>query len=78
MVDGELYAPGYNGQSSRWYKASVTQKGAPSESLVCSAKSRSSRWAAMLIIKFGEAYRAKYRTNPYLTSMIADVPELLR
>jgi hypothetical protein len=70
VVDGDLYVRAYNGQKSRWYQAAKRQKAGRIT-------------AAGMTINVGfesvdgddndridDAYRAKYRTSPYLDSMV--------
>lgn len=69
-VDDALYVRAYNGQSSRWYQAAMRQKagritgagltkGVAFESVIGPFNDR-----------IDDAYRAKYRSSPYLKPMI--------
>jgi hypothetical protein len=70
VVDGALYVRAYNGKKSRWYQAALRQKAGRIT-------------AAGMIINLAfepvdgpvndlidNAYRAKYRSSPYLAPMI--------
>jgi hypothetical protein len=71
VVDGALYVRAYNGQSSTWYQAALKQKAgritvagmtkevsfAPAEDAVSD--------------RIDDAYRAKYKSSPYLAPMVA-------
>jgi hypothetical protein len=72
VVDGELYARGYNGQSSRWYKAAVTQKAGRIRMTGMEREVAFEPLTGNVNNQIDEAYRAKYRTSPYLTPMIGD------
>ncbi|WP_288823791.1 DUF2255 family protein [uncultured Paraburkholderia sp.] len=72
QVEGELYVRGYNGTTSRWYQAAVKQRAG-----------RISAAGSVIDVAFepvpgpvndaiDEAYRAKYRTSPYLAPMISN------
>jgi hypothetical protein len=70
VVDEGLYVRGYNGQSSRWYQAAIRQK---------AGRIRVAGFARDVVFepvtgelndRIDEAYRAKYRTSPYLAPMI--------
>jgi hypothetical protein len=72
VVDDALYVRAYNGQKSRWYKAAVTQKvgririaGTVREVVFEPASGNARK-------QIDDAYRAKYRTSPYLAPMIGD------
>ncbi len=69
-VDDGLYVRAYNGQKSRWYQAALRQKagrilasGLTKEVVLESAD-------GSLNDRIDEAYRAKYRSSPYLGPMI--------
>jgi hypothetical protein len=70
-VDGDLYGRAYNGQSSRWYQAAVRQKAGR---IIAAGLIREVAFEPVegtINDRIDEAYRAKYRGNPYLASMIS-------
>lgn len=72
VVDGGLYARGYNGQKSRWYKAAITQKAGRIRVAGLTREVVFEPVTGDLNHQIDEAYRAKYRTSPYLAPMISD------
>ena len=70
-VDGDLYVRAYNGQSSRWHQAAVRQKAGR---IIAAGLTKEVAFAPVegaINDRIDEAYRAKYRGNPYLASMIS-------
>ena len=70
-VDGDLYVRAYNGQSSRWYEAALQQKAGR---IIAAGMTREVAFEpvdGVINDPIDEAYRAKYRGNPYLASMIS-------
>jgi hypothetical protein len=73
-VDDALYVRGYNGQSSRWYQAAVRQKAGRiiaagmTKEVVFEPVDEASH--EPMQGRIDEAYRAKYRSSPYLKPMI--------
>jgi hypothetical protein len=70
-VDGDLYVRAYNGQSSRWYRAAARQKAGR---IIAAGPTREVAFEPVggaINDRIDEAYRAKYRGNPYLASMIS-------
>lgn len=70
-VDGDLYVRAYNGQSSRWYQAALRQKAGH---IIAASLTREVAFEpveGVINERIDEAYRAKYRGNPYLASMIS-------
>lgn len=69
-VDDALYVRAYNGQQSRWYQAAMQQKAGrvtaagTTKEVIFELVDRS------LNDRIDDAYRAKYRTSPYLNPMI--------
>lgn len=70
VVEGGLYARGYNGRSSRWYKAAVTQKAGRVRIAGMEREVAFEPASGELNDRIDEAYRVKYRTSPYLSPMI--------
>jgi hypothetical protein len=74
VVDGALYVRAYNGIQSRWHQAALQQK---------AGRIRAAGLTKEVVFepvaetdghmqgKIDDAYRAKYRTSPYLEPMIA-------
>jgi len=72
VVDDELYVRGYNGTSSRWYKAAVSQKAGQ---ITAAGQTTDVIFEAVdgpLNERIDAAYRAKYSSSPYLKPMIGD------
>jgi hypothetical protein len=70
VVDGDLYVRAYNGQSSRWYKATMRQK---AERITAAGLTRDVSFAAVegaVTDRIDEAYRSKYSRSSYLAAMI--------
>jgi len=70
-VDGDLYVRAYNGQSSRWYRAAARQKAGRITAAGPTREVAFEPVEGAINDRFDEAYRAKYRGNPYLASMIS-------
>jgi hypothetical protein len=71
VVDGELYARGYNGQKSRWYQAAVRQKAGR---IIAAGTTREVAFDAVdgpINDRIDDAYRAKYGNSQYLAPMIS-------
>jgi len=73
-VDNALYVRAYNGQSSRWYQAAVRQKAGR---ILSASIAREVTFEPLdgpvndsINDRIDKAYRAKYRSSPYLKSMI--------
>jgi hypothetical protein len=69
-VDNALYVRAYNGQNSRWYQAALRQKAGR---ITAAGMMKEVNFAAVdgpINKRIDEAYRAKYRGNPYLDPMI--------
>jgi hypothetical protein len=70
-VDSDLYVRAYNGQSSRWYQAALRRK---SGRIIAAGLTKEVAFESVngaINDRIDEAYRAKYRGNPYLASMIS-------
>jgi hypothetical protein len=69
VVDDSLYVRAYNDQKSRWYQAALRQK-AGRISAAHMKKEVSFETVNNTIDRIDDAYRAKYKTRPYLKPMI--------
>ena len=69
-VDGDLYARAYNGQSSRWYQAAMRQRAGRVLAVGLTRQVAFEPVDADINDRIDEAYRVKYRGNPYLNPMI--------
>lgn len=73
-VDDALYVRGYNGQKSSWYRAAVEQKAgrirAAGMTKEVAFEAVESAANEALNDRIDDAYRAKYKSSPYLTPMI--------
>jgi hypothetical protein len=69
--DGDLYVRAYNGPSSRWYQAALRQKAGRIIAAGMTTEVTFEPVAGAINDRIDEAYRAKYRGNPYLASMIS-------
>ena len=72
VVDGGLYARAYNGRNSRWHKAALAQKAGRIRIAGMEREVAFEPVDGELNERIDEAYRAKYRTSPYLRPMIGD------
>lgn len=69
-VDGGLYVRAYNGLSSRWFKAAMSQKAGR---ILAAGMTKEVAFAPVegtINDRIDDAYRAKYRDSPYLAAMI--------
>jgi hypothetical protein len=73
-VDDALYVRGYNGQKSRWYQAAVRQKAGR---IIAAGMTREVTFEPVegpgndtTNDRIDLAYRAKYKSSPYLKPMI--------
>lgn len=70
-VDNALFVRGYNGQNSRWYQAAVQQKAGR---IIAAKMTKDVIFEPVdgpINDRVDDAYRAKYRGNPYLKPMIS-------
>jgi hypothetical protein len=70
VVDGALYVRGYNGQRSRWYQSAMRQKAGRIKIAGITKEVRFERVDGPIHDDIDEAYRAKYKSSPYLKPMI--------
>ena len=71
-VDGSLYVRAYNGKASSWYQAAVREKAGR---VIAAGMTREVIFEAVdgaINDRIDDAYRAKYRTSPYLEPMIGE------
>jgi hypothetical protein len=69
-VDDDLYVRAYSGQSSRWHQAAMKQKAGR---IVAAGMTKEVSFEPVDVAindRIDDAYRAKYRTSPYLAPMI--------
>jgi hypothetical protein len=69
-IDGQLYVRGYNGQKSRWYQAALRQKAGRITVAAMTKEVTFEPVTGAINDRIDDAYRAKYRTSPYLDPMI--------
>ena len=69
-VGDALYVRGYIGQSSRWYQAAVRQKAGR---IIAAGMTREVTFEPVdgpMNDRIDDAYRAKYKSSPYVSPMI--------
>lgn len=71
VVDDALYVRAYNGQSSRWYQAALQQKAGRITAAGLTQDVAFEPVDGPVNDRIDDAYRAKYKTSPYLSPMIA-------
>jgi hypothetical protein len=71
-VDGELYVRAYHGHSSRWYQAALAQQAGCVTAAGLTETVGFSPVNGSVNDLIDDAYRVKYRGNPYLDSMISE------
>jgi hypothetical protein len=69
-VDGALYVRGYNGRNSTWYQAAARQKAGRILAAGMTTEVLFEAVDGPINDLVDEAYRAKYRSSPYLGSII--------
>jgi len=70
VVDGDLYVRAYNGLNSRWHKAALRQKVGRITAAGMTKEVAFEPVEGAINDAIDEAYRAKYRSSPYLEPMI--------
>jgi hypothetical protein len=70
VVSDQLFVRAYNGQASRWYKAAMRQKNGRITAAGMTRDVVFQRADIELQDAIDAAYRAKYRSSPYLKPMI--------
>lgn len=71
-VDDKLYVRAYNGTKSRWYRSALTQKAGKIEAAGMEKKVEFEPVEGEINVKIDEAYKNKYSSSPYLSSMISE------
>jgi len=71
-VDGDLYVRAYNGRDSRWHKAAMRQKAGRIIAAGMTKEVVFEPVEGAINDRIDDAYRAKYRGNPYLGSMVSE------
>jgi hypothetical protein len=69
-VDDALYVRAYNGQESRWHQAAMQQKAGMIIAAGITKEVSFEPVDGPMNDRVDEAYRAKYRSSPYLDPMI--------
>jgi hypothetical protein len=70
-IEGELYVRAYNGQESRWYQAALRHNAGRVTAAGMTKEVTFERIEGLISDRIDNAYRTKYRGNPYLNSMIS-------
>jgi hypothetical protein len=70
-VDDSLYVRGYNGTGSRWYQAALQQKAGRITAAGMEKEVTFKPVEGPINDRIDDAYRAKYRSSPYLRPMIS-------
>ena len=70
VVDDSLYVRAYHGTSSRWYKAAMQQKRGRIAAAGITKDVTFEALDGTINDQIDDAYRAKYKTSPYLQPMI--------
>ena len=69
-VDDALYVRAYNGQNSRWYQAAMRQKAGRITAAGMTKEVTFEAVEGPINDLIDDAYRVKYRSSPYLSSII--------
>lgn len=72
VVDDTIYVRAYNGQSSRWYQAAMQQRAGRITAAGMTKDVTFEPVDGAINDRIDDAYRAKYKTSPYLKPMIGD------
>jgi hypothetical protein len=72
VVDDSLYVRAYNGTASRWYKAAMQQKRGRITVAGITKNVAFEPVDGPINDDIDDAYRAKYKTSPYLPPMIGE------
>jgi hypothetical protein len=70
VVDDELYVRAYNGQNSRWYQAALRQRAGRITAAGMTIDVTFEPVEGSVNDRIDDAYRAKYKSSPYLAPMI--------
>jgi hypothetical protein len=71
VVNGDLYVRAYHGVNSRWYKAALQQKAGRIQAVGTTKEVAFEPVEGDINEAIDEAYRKKYSSSPYLSSMIS-------
>ena len=71
VVDDSLYVRAYHGTASRWYKAAMQQKRGRITAAGITKVVTFEALDGTINDRIDNAYRAKYKTSPYLQPMIS-------
>jgi hypothetical protein len=71
VVDGSLYVRAYNGTASSWYKAAMEQKRGRVTAAGMTKDVTFEPVGDSMNDRIDDAYRAKYKTSPYLPPMLS-------
>lgn len=71
VVDDDLYVRAYNGKNSRWYQAALRQKAGRITAAGLTKEVTFEPLNGEMNDRIDDAYRAKYKSSPYLDPMIA-------
>ena len=71
VVDDSLYVRAYRGTASRWYKAAMQQKRGRITAAGITKDVTFEALDGTINDRIDNAYRAKYKTSPYLQPMIS-------
>jgi hypothetical protein len=72
VVDDSLYVHAYSGAASRWYNAAMQQKRGRIRAAGITKDVRFERVDDSISDRIDDAYRAKYKSSPYLPPMIGE------
>ena len=72
VVDGALYVRAYNGTDSRWHKAALRQKAGRITAAGMTKEVAFEPVDGQINDRIDDAYRAKYKSSPYLKPMIGE------
>jgi hypothetical protein len=70
VVDHNLYVRAYHGQKSRWYQAALKQKAGRITAAGMTKEVAFQPVAGRINDRIDDAYRAKYKSSPYLKPMV--------
>ena len=70
VVDDDVYVRAYNGQNSRWYKSVMSQHAGRITAAGFTKDVMFEAVSGEVNGRIDEAYRAKYKSSPYLDPMI--------
>jgi len=72
VVDCALYVCAYNGTDSRWHKAALRQKAGRITAAGMTREVAFEPVDGQINDRIDDAYRAKYKSSPYLKPMIGE------